>query len=323
MHGDTMSCARYSDFAAWAVTFMLVTAVAGQAGAGEVWVTNMVSANVQVIDPDTMAVVATIPADKGAHNVTFSHDGKLAFIANTRANNVTIIDAVGKKVLGTVPTGRKAHQVSVSPDGTLAVSSNKGTDFVTLIDVKAMQPIGEITIADGAVGSVFSPDGTKLYVTNSRAAIVSVVDVEARQVTGTLPGGKDAFIPTSDWSQAWATAPDEGKILLIDVVKGELAAEIPVPGVPHGMALSPDGGSLYVVQYRLNKITVIDTTSRKIVNTASLGNGAEQVAISPDGEHLFVVIAGDKELVKLSASDLSVEGVARLSLRPHGVAYRP
>ena len=36
-------CARFSDFAAWAVTFMLVTAVAGQAGAGEVWVTNMVS----------------------------------------------------------------------------------------------------------------------------------------------------------------------------------------------------------------------------------------------------------------------------------------
>ena len=145
-----MGCARFSDFAAWAVTFMLVTAVAGQAGAGEVWVTNMVSANVTVINPDTMVVVATIPADKGAHNVTLSHDGNLAFIANNRANNVTIIDAVGKKVLGTVPAGRKTHQVSVSPDGTLAVSSNSGTDFVTLIDVNAKQPIGEITIADGA-----------------------------------------------------------------------------------------------------------------------------------------------------------------------------
>ena len=59
-----------------------VLAVAGAAGlllvgpawAAEVWVTNMKSANVQVIDPETMQVVATIPVDKGAHNVTLSPD---------------------------------------------------------------------------------------------------------------------------------------------------------------------------------------------------------------------------------------------------------
>ncbi len=78
-----------------------------------------------------------------------------------------------------------------------------------------------------------------------------------------------------------------------------------------------------MVQYRLSGITVIDTTSRKIVNTASLGNGAEQVAISPDGGDLFVTIGGGNKLVKLSASDLSVEGVAGTGNRPHGVAYRP
>jgi YVTN family beta-propeller protein len=46
----------------------------GEAWAAEVWVTNMKSANLQVFDPATLKVVATIPADKGAHNVTFSPD---------------------------------------------------------------------------------------------------------------------------------------------------------------------------------------------------------------------------------------------------------
>ncbi len=70
-----------------------VLALAGAAGllfvgrgwAAEVWVTNMKSATVQVIDPQTMQVVATILADKGAHNVTLSKDGKLAFVANVGA----------------------------------------------------------------------------------------------------------------------------------------------------------------------------------------------------------------------------------------------
>jgi YVTN family beta-propeller protein len=108
-----------------------VLAVAGAAGlllvgpawAAEVWVTNMKSANVQVIDPETMQVVAMILADKGAHNITLSKDGRLAFVANVGASNVTIIDAETKLVLGTVPAGKKAHDVSVSPDGKLAVAS--------------------------------------------------------------------------------------------------------------------------------------------------------------------------------------------------------
>ena len=54
----------------------------GPGWAAEVWVTNMKSANVQVIDPETMQVVATISTEKGAHNVTLSKDEKLVFVAN-------------------------------------------------------------------------------------------------------------------------------------------------------------------------------------------------------------------------------------------------
>ena len=68
--------------------FIVVGFLTGELRAAEVWVTNMKSANVQVFDPATLTLGATIPADKGAHNVTFSPDETLAFIANVGANNV-------------------------------------------------------------------------------------------------------------------------------------------------------------------------------------------------------------------------------------------
>jgi len=70
---------------------------AGIAMAGEVWVANMKGANVQVIDTASNQIVNTIPTGAGAHNVTFSPDGKLAFIANLGTNSITIIDAVSKE----------------------------------------------------------------------------------------------------------------------------------------------------------------------------------------------------------------------------------
>ena len=59
---------------------IIVGFLTGEVRAAEVWVTNMKAANVQVFDPATLTLVATIPADKGAHNVTFSPDETLAFI---------------------------------------------------------------------------------------------------------------------------------------------------------------------------------------------------------------------------------------------------
>jgi YVTN family beta-propeller protein len=46
--------------------------------AGEVWVANMKGANVQIIDTNSNKVLKTISTGGGAHNVTFSPDGKLA-----------------------------------------------------------------------------------------------------------------------------------------------------------------------------------------------------------------------------------------------------
>ncbi len=97
-------CTRISRVLAIAGTVGML--FAGQGRAAEIWVTNIKSANVKVIDPETIQVVVTIPADQGAHNVTLSKYGKLACVADVGANNVTIIDAESKVVVGTVTAKR-------------------------------------------------------------------------------------------------------------------------------------------------------------------------------------------------------------------------
>ena len=78
------------------VLFLSATLLIDESRAGEVWVANMKGANVQIIDTGSNKVVKTIATGAGAHNVTFSPDGSLAFIANLGTNSITIIDAVSK-----------------------------------------------------------------------------------------------------------------------------------------------------------------------------------------------------------------------------------
>jgi len=59
----------------------------------ELWVTNQKDNTISIIESGRNEVVVTLPA-KGnfPHNVTFSKDGKLAYVANVGSNNVNVFN---------------------------------------------------------------------------------------------------------------------------------------------------------------------------------------------------------------------------------------
>lgn len=307
-----------------AALFLSVTLPVGESTAGEVWVANMKGANVQIIDTDSNEVVKTIPTGAGAHNVTFSPDGKLAFIANLGTNSITIIDAVSKKKLADVVADTKAHDVAVSPDGKIAISCNVGAGNVTFIDVASKKAIHTMPTGKKAITAVFSPGGRKVYVVNAGDANISVIDMNTRQVSKTLTGAKGAMAikPTDDWGLFWLTAPVDNKLLLMNPRTGSVEAEIDVPGEPHGLVISPDGKTVYVGQRGLNQIAMIDTASRNIVKTTPLGQRPDMMAISSDGKTVYVAIRDENKLAVVSASDLSLTTKIGTDGETHGVAYR-
>ncbi len=306
------------------VFFLFGTLPVSESTAGEVWVANMKGANVQIIDTGSNKVVKTIATGAGAHNVTFSPDGKLAFIANLGTNSITIIDAVSKEKLADVVTDTKAHDVAVSPDGKIAIACNVGAGNITFIDVASKKAIHTISTGKKAITAVFSPGGGKVYVVNAGAANISVVDTNTRKITQTLAGAKGAMAikPDDDWRLFWLTAPADNKLLLMNPRTGSVEASIDVPGEPHGLALSPDGKSVYVGQRGLNQIAMIDTASRTIVKTTPLGQRPDMVAISSDGKTVYVAIRDENKLAVVSAADLSLTTKVDTDGETHGVAYR-
>lgn len=172
--------------------------------------------------------------------------------------------------------------------------------------------------------ALFSRDGKEVFVANAGDANVSIVDVNARKLIQTLPAGKGvmAFEPTNDWKLAWLTGPDEDKVFIMDLAKGERVAAIDIPGEPHGLVLSPDGKSAYLVQRKLNQPAVIDTASRNITKTMPAGKRPDMLAISSDGNTLYMTSRDENKLLAVSTKDLKVTKEATTGEEPHGVAYR-
>jgi YVTN family beta-propeller protein len=63
----------------------------------------------------------------------------------------------------------------------------------------------------------------------------------------------------------------DGTVMQIDTARNTVSATIPVGKRPWNMALTPDGGKLYVANGRSNNVSVIDTASAKKVADIPVG----------------------------------------------------
>ncbi|WPN52562.1 YncE family protein [Pseudomonas sp. P9_2] len=95
---------------------------------------------------------------------------------------------------------------------------------------------------------------------------------------------------------------------------------IDVGGTPIWLVTSPNGKFLYVTNNTTHSVSVIDTTTDKVIHTITGLNGPYSLAVHPDGSLLYVGNLGDKTVSIFSTADYK-ELLPRIPgfNAPHGI----
>ena len=84
----------------------------------KVYVTNMVSGTVSVIDPEKKRVIKTIKVGAEPFGCVLSPDGRKLYVSNQSSNTVSVIDTRWDHVVKTIGhVGPKPHGIAVTADG--------------------------------------------------------------------------------------------------------------------------------------------------------------------------------------------------------------
>ncbi|BCY09764.1 Hsp70 family protein [Actinoplanes sp. L3-i22] len=262
---------------------------------------------VSVLDVATGTVTSEIPTPGPARFVSFSPDGRFAYVSlwdqrDGKVHAVSVLDTDDNTIKKTFPVRTRPFLAAVTPDGKWLYVPNHDGHTVTVIDTGRLVQVAEITVPPEPHYVSFSVDGTRAYVADHESNEISVVDTATRRVLGNIGVGRSPHAVEQNPRRPllinvnW----DDATVCAIDTTDGTVHRTVKVGSQPLGLRWSPDGRYAYVVNSGSDNLSVIRADTLTVTATLPTGDAPTSIAVLPDGSRGYVSNSHDKTLTVLN-----------------------
>ena len=310
-----------------------------------VYVPNVKSDEVHVIDPVTFKVIDRFKVGKNPQHVVPSWDLTTLWVTNNAEGRtdgtLTPIDPItgkpGKDVVVDDP-----YNMYFTPDGTSAVIVAEAMKRLDFRDATTMALQGSVSApkCGGINHGDFSIDGRYLIMTCEYVGRLAKIDWRARKVLGylTLPdGGIPQDIRVSpDGTIFYVADLKAGGVHLIDGDAFKTVGFIKTGVGPHGLYPSRDATKLYVANRGFSRIggkpgvgkgsvSVIDFATRNVVATWQIPNAGspDMGNLSLDGKYLWLSGRYDRVVYVIDTTSGELVKTIPVGHEPHGLTVWP
>src|SRR5512140_801698 len=184
--------------------------------------------------------------------------------------------------------------LALTPDGRRVVVACTGADeqSLHLLDAATGTSLAKEPVKKSWLGLAVAPDGSRVYVAGA--------------------GGKNVLVYRLESDRFVAEEP-------VSLRKGDEPAKL--DATPSGLAVSPDGRSLWAARILLNDVVRIDLASRTIATSVSVGIHPYRPVLSPDGKLLAVANWGAASVSLVDAVQGAVLATVKTADHPSDLVF--
>ncbi len=213
------------------------------------------------------------------------------YVANTSGDDLSVVE--GGSVVQTIPVGFQPVGVAIDYAESLVFVSNSNAASISVISTAEGAVIQTIQNVGNSPGNLLiSPAGNLLFVSNygsrdvldtsnDELAAVSLLDYSILRISvGDKPMG---LASTSDGSLVFVANSGSNSVSIIRTADLQVVNDVAVGLTPTACAVAPDDHQLYVVNSAGADISVIDISSKTVIETIpDVGHQPYGIAIHQD-----------------------------------------
>ena len=277
--------------------------VAANPVTNRIYVANIGSNTVSVIDSATNGVIATVPVGVNPFGVAVNSATNRIYVVNAGANTVSVINGATNTVIGGpigVGSGPEGVAVNESTNRVyVAIFGGFAGTTVSVIDGTGPGPgtfLYNRTVGTAPNGVAVNRTTNRIYVTNYASSNVSVLDGGAADaVVATIPVGANPnsldVDRTANRVYLANTTPNT-----LTVINGATNAvippTIPVGLNPDGVAVSSGGKKAYVANNVGDSVSIVNTVTNAVEQTLTVGDQPREIAFNSFNRRIYVANYG-------------------------------
>jgi len=252
------------------------------------YVTNYYSNDVSVINTSSHTVIATIPVAPSPAGLTVSPEGAKVYVAVPGA--IWIIDTTTDTIATTFPvTGGNSSspfEPAFTPDGTQVWMSGGCNNCIAIFSYPGNTLVGTI---GGVIGNAerirFLPDGSAAFVSNGcgQCGNIQKISTASSAVIATHSFGNgigDSLAIAPDGTAVYEGTQSGYQVLRFDPASFGVTGSLPTSYPPEGLAITPDGSTLYVaVAGAANHVLAVDPLTLTVLTTIAVGSNPSDIVI--------------------------------------------
>ncbi len=225
-----------------------------------VYVPDVKSGDVYVIDPARLSVIARFPAGRHPQHVVPSYDLRTLWVAGSAA-------------------------------------PGRGPGFVMPIDPKTSKP-GKIILVPDAYNLYFTPDGHSAVIVAEEDRRLDFRDPHTMRFQQTVRTPECRGINHADFSidgsYAIFSCEFGGNLIKFDVRERRVVdrLKLPAPSMPQDVRIAPDGRLFYIADMMHDGVFLVDGERFRVVGFIPTGIGTHGLIVSRDGTKLYAANRG-------------------------------
>jgi DNA-binding beta-propeller fold protein YncE len=221
-------------------------------------------------------------------------DGTMWVLAGRGTAGLFRFSAASGRRVGSVPVSAAARSIAESAAGVLGLAlGSRSSGALQLLSARTGK--GTRTVPLPAPARDVASSGAAFYVLTGRAgaASVSVINDRNGAVRATVPVPVDAVSVAPDPAQGSVYVLEKtGLVEQIGVPDGRISARFKPGDHGRALALSPDGGTLYVLKgtAAISNVAVVDVATERVRRVLPAPSHCRGLLASADGRQLIEVV---------------------------------